>query len=174
MEEAGVSKEYSPPDDAKLAIIKKQNEKVTDYKDLHEVHTDRLIVNTSADEKCLLLLTPNLQVVIPRFVDHLPDPTRLATRYSSFPTPPRFLSPQTGSTLPESRMTYSPLFRKHHTTFALELQRPPHANHEPTENSTTLTLTLSSASFRYLPHPRLRHNPSYPLPITLRNARAQM
>jgi hypothetical protein len=63
-----------PPEDAKPTIIKLQDEKMTQYSDLHHVHTDRLIIRTNDDEQRLLLLTPNLQAIIPRFVDHSPDP----------------------------------------------------------------------------------------------------
>jgi hypothetical protein len=63
-----------PPESAKLRIITNQNAIVDRQTDLHPFHTDRLLIAMADDEKRLLLHTPNLAAVIPRFVDHLPDP----------------------------------------------------------------------------------------------------
>jgi hypothetical protein len=50
------------------------NQYTKDFKDLHAVHTDRLRLVEPGDEQTLLLLTPGLKALFPRYVDHLPSP----------------------------------------------------------------------------------------------------
>jgi hypothetical protein len=52
------------------------NQHAKDFQDLHAVHTDRLRLVDPDNEKLLLLLTPSLKAISPRYVDHLPSPVR--------------------------------------------------------------------------------------------------
>jgi hypothetical protein len=83
------------------------NQHAKDFQDLHAVHTDRLRLVDSDDEKRLLLLTPSLKALSPRYVDHLfspvcytlfflPDPTTLAFTNQNLHKaniPPHLLAP---------------------------------------------------------------------------------
>jgi hypothetical protein len=63
-----------PPENKKQQIIVRMNQHAKDFQDLHAVHTDRLRILDQSDEQTLLLLTPNLKALAPRYVDHLPSP----------------------------------------------------------------------------------------------------
>jgi hypothetical protein len=75
-----------PPNEKKQAIITMTNQQLTDFKDLHAVHTDRLRLCEPEDEQTLLFLTPNLMALSPRFVNHLPSPIMYTLFFQPDPT----------------------------------------------------------------------------------------
>ena len=62
-----------PPENWKHAIIAQMAQHSKDLQDLHTVHTDRLRLIDPKDKHTLLLLTPSLKLISPKFVDHLPS-----------------------------------------------------------------------------------------------------
>jgi hypothetical protein len=63
-----------PLNEKKQAIIVKTNQQLSDFKELHSVHTNRLHLIAREDEQTLLFLTPNLMALFPPYIDHLPSP----------------------------------------------------------------------------------------------------
>jgi hypothetical protein len=70
----------------KADIIQKTNAQWQDFRDLHSVATDRLLLTDSYDEENLLSLTPNLVAIAPHYADHLPEPTYHTLFFEPDPT----------------------------------------------------------------------------------------